>query len=240
MVSAVETKLNGVSRSSLSLPSSQRFGRSNGSWPPSFGVLLERLAERGVEGQLLAVDLVALHDAEGQPQGERRVRRDRLAEGLEAQLGELGVRLAFRFLDLRSRSACAAGGLRRRWPSRGGSSGRCSRRWPSGRPRRAASARPGRRAWSPTSSSARAAGFLPASTSFTIGWSPPSCSARKVSDAVSLARSSPDRSGAGLKSWNFSDSRFESRYSRSRSRRTSWATPRPGGRSGGRWVNSGD
>jgi len=40
-----------------------------------------------------------------------------------------------------------------------------------------------------TSSSARAAGFFPASTSFTVGCSPPSTSARKVSDAVSFARS---------------------------------------------------
>ena len=76
MVSAVETKLNGVARSSLSLPSSHRFGRSNGSLPPSAADLLECLAEGGVEGQHLAADLVALHDSERQPEGEGRVRGD--------------------------------------------------------------------------------------------------------------------------------------------------------------------
>ena len=203
----------------MPLPSSHRFGRSNGSLCRCFVGPLERPAEGGVERQLLAVDLVALHDAERQPQGERRVRGDALAETSNRSLGDLRVRLPLRLLDLGPRSACAARG-------RSASIGRASRIIGSvlasigrlARPRPAASARPGRPA------SCRRPVRRPA---------PPGLAGEDTSTSRVLAaellgqerqrrrRASPapgrGRSGPGENSWNLSDSRFESRYSRSRS-----------------------
>ena len=188
MVSAVETKLNGVARSSLSLPSSQRSGRSNGSLAAERRGLLERLAEGGVEGELLAADLVTLHDAERQPQGEGRVRCDRFAEDLEPQLGQLGIGLPLRFLHFRSRSACAAArasasiGLREQDHRVGarvdGLLAALDEPLPLGRVEQLGAGDqfvgPGR-------------GVLAGQDRVsTIGWSPPRFSARKVSDAVSL------------------------------------------------------
>ena len=181
MMSAVQTKLNGVFRSSLSLRSTQRCGRSNGGLLFVLLGLLVQAGERRLERDLLAVLLVALDRAERQPQREG------------------GVGIGARSLRRRTwpwRS--------RRRPARFGSS-TCVLHDLAHRPRLGID-QPGQRdhrvvrrvdrllaalvellahrrrrraCVPPTSSAARSRGDLPASTFCTSGSSSPSCSAQQ-------------------------------------------------------------
>ena len=138
MMSAVQTKLNGVFRSSLSFRSSHRLRQverrpccpapCDRSYSPSKVV-------NG--GHRLAVLLVALHRAERQPQGERRVRVGARPVHRELGLGDRRVRLPLRLLDLGLEPLADRPGLRRRPAGPARSSGPWPRRPPPCRPRTA-------------------------------------------------------------------------------------------------------
>ena len=102
MMSAVETKLSGVSRFEPA-----RLPRLVPARGELVGVLvavglgvLERTADRGERRDRLAVDLVALDHAEGEPEREGRVGIDRVALVLEEGPGDQGVVRGLHALDL--------------------------------------------------------------------------------------------------------------------------------------------
>ena len=93
MISAVDTKLSGVSR--LRLPAFLRLvpgrGQLVGILVPVSVRVLEGSAEGGIRRDRLAVQLVAFHDSKGQAEREGGVGIDRVALVLEKRLGDQRV-----------------------------------------------------------------------------------------------------------------------------------------------------
>src|SRR6516165_660181 len=100
MVSAVDTKLNGVFKSSLSLPSSQRLGKSKGSRKPCFFGPFIHAGKRGHIANRLLADLVALHLPESQPQREGGIGRNAGAVFVKKCSGNAGICLLLDFRQL--------------------------------------------------------------------------------------------------------------------------------------------
>ena len=101
MMSAVQTKLNGVFRSSLSLRSDPARRQVERRLVVVLRRPLVQAGERRLERDVLAVLLVALDRAERQPQRERGVGVGVRPLDGELGLGEVGVGRALRLVDLR-------------------------------------------------------------------------------------------------------------------------------------------
>ena len=119
MMSAVETKLSGVSRfeaaAFVGLDPARRQLRRGAVLPCALACSKAppMVVYGGIE---LAVDLVALDGAEGQPQGEGGVGIDGVALDLEDRLGDHGVIRGFDPLDLVLLGLADRAGPRRRRP----------------------------------------------------------------------------------------------------------------------------